>query len=165
MIQSSALRAWLIAAFASALGACGQGQSPDQGAPPAQEITRENFQDFGDYVVHFNAQATSMLPPEVARAYGIQRSSNRAMLNVTVIRKVQGSTGTPVRASVSVDASNLTGQLKDLDMREVTEGDAIYYIGELSVANRETLIFDISARPEGVEDPLRVRFRQQFYTD
>lgn len=165
MTQSRALRAWLIAAFASALGACGQGQSPDQGAPPAQEITRENFQDFGAYVVHFNAQATSMLPPEVARAYGIQRSSNRAMLNVTVIRKAEGSTGTPVSANVSVDASNLTGQLKDLQMREVTEGDAIYYIGELSVANRETLIFDISARPEGVKDPLRVRFRQQFYTD
>ena len=71
----------------------------------------------------------------------------------------------PVSANVSVDASNLTGQLKDLQMREVTEGDAIYYIGELSVANRETLIFDISARPEGVKDPLRVRFRQQFYTD
>lgn len=165
MIPPRALRAWLIAVLASFLGACGQGQSPDQGAPPAREITRENFQDFGAYVVHFNAQATSMLPPEVARAYGIRRSSNRAMLNVTVIRKVPGSTGRPTQAVVGVDASNLTGQLKDVEVREVREGEAIYYIGELPVANRETLIFDISVRPEGSTDSFRVRFRQQFYTD
>lgn len=158
-------RPWLVAILATAAVACGQGPSQDEGAPQAQEITRENFQEFGDYVVYFNAQATSMLPPEVARAYGIQRSSNRAMLNVTIIRKVSGSTGQPTPAVVSVDASNLTGQLKEVDVREVREGEAIYYIGELSVANRETLIFDISVRPEGVSDPFRVRFRQQFYTD
>lgn len=159
------LRPWLIALLATTVVACGQGPSQEESAPQAREITRENFQEFGDYVVHFNALATSMLPPEVARAYGIQRSSNRAMLNVTVIRKVPGSTGRPTQAVVGVDASNLTGQLKDVEVREVREGEAIYYIGELPVANRETLIFDISVRPEGSTDSFRVRFRQQFYTD
>jgi hypothetical protein len=165
MIFSPVPRSWLIALLATTAVACGQGPSQDEGAPQAREITRENFQEFGDYVVHFNAQATSMLPPEVARAYGIQRSSNRAMINVTVIRKVPGSTGQPTQAVVSVDASNLTGQLKEVDVREVREGEAIYYIGELSVANRETLIFNISVRPEGATESFRVRFQQQFYTD
>lgn len=164
MTLKTVLRPWLTAALASALVACGQGPSPDQGAP-AREITRENFQDFGDYVVHFNAQSTATLPPEVARAYGIQRSSNRAMINVTVIEKVPGSTGRPSPATVGVTATNLTGQLKDVAIRELREGDAIYYIGELSVANRETLVFDITVRPEGAQEAFRVRFRQQFYTD
>lgn len=165
MIRNSVLRAWLIALITAAIAGCGQGPAPAEEAVPATEVTRENFQDFGDYVVHFNALATSMLPPEVARAYGIQRSSNRAMLNVTVVEKVDGATGRPVPATVEVDTSNLTGQLKDVVLREVREGEAIYYIGELPVANRETLIFDITVRPEGVKDPFRVRFRQQFYTD
>ena len=47
----------------------------------------ENYKDFGDYVVHFNALSTADLPAEVARGYGITRSKNRAMLNVSIIRK------------------------------------------------------------------------------
>lgn len=165
MNLTHALRPFLVVALASAVVACGQGPAPEESAPAAMEITRENFEDFGDYVVHFNAQSTATLPPEVARAYGIQRSSNRAMLNVTVIEKVPGSIGRPSAATVEVDVTNLTGQLKDMRVREVREGDAIYYIGELSVANRETLIFDIDVRPEGAQEAFRVRFRQQFYTD
>ncbi|MEJ2515404.1 MAG: DUF4426 domain-containing protein [Gammaproteobacteria bacterium] len=159
------LSAWLVAALCVTATGCGPGPANPESAPPAREITRENFEDFGDYVVHFNAQSTSVLPPEVARAYGIQRSSNRAMLNISVLRKAPGSPGEPTAAAVDVDASNLTGQLKDLTLREIKEGEAIYYIGEFPVANRETLIFDISVRPEGVNEPFRVRFRQQFYTD
>ena len=50
-------------------------------------------------------------------------------------------------------------------MREITEQNAIYYIGETPVANRETLIFDITVQPEGVDMPSDVRFKRQFYTD
>ena len=67
-------------------------------------------------------------------------------------------------ADVTVSASNLTGQLKSVDTREIREAQAIYYIGEVGVANRETLIFDISVKPEGETAPFTVRFRQQFYT-
>jgi len=37
----------------------------------------ENSKDFGEYVVHFNALATDVLPPQVAREYRITRSRNR----------------------------------------------------------------------------------------
>ena len=40
----------------------------------------ENSQDFGDYVLHYNALATDMLPPAVARDYHITRSQHRGML-------------------------------------------------------------------------------------
>ncbi|MGI9248498.1 MAG: DUF4426 domain-containing protein [Woeseiaceae bacterium] len=38
-------------------------------------------------------------------------------------------------------------------------------MGETPVANRETLIFDITVQPEGVDTPSDVRFKRQFYTD
>ena len=107
--------------------------------------------------------------PEVARAYNIVRSKNRAMLNVSVIRN---SDNMPVEANVSVKTVNLTGQLKSVSLRKVSEGNpevdefvAIYYIGDTTVANRETLMFDIDVTPDGVETPSRVRFQREFYTD
>ena len=60
---------------------------------------------------------------------------------------------------------NLTGQLKNVTMRRINEQEAIYYIGETPIANRETLIFDITVTPEGVDKPSDVRFKRQFFTD
>ena len=142
------------------LAACG---GPDESAevPQAQPAGATNA-DIGNHIVHFSAQSTDQLPPEVARAYNIVRSKNRAMLNVSVL---QESDNAPVKADVTVKTVNLTGQLKNVTMREITEQEAVYYIGEIPVANRETLIFDISVQPEGVEEVSEVRFKRQFFTD
>ena len=145
------------------LAACG-GPGDSAKVPTAQEAEATSA-DIGDYVVHFSAQTTDQLPPDVARAYNIVRSKSRAMLNVSVIRK---SDSLPVAATVLVKATNLTGQLKNVTMRKIEEpGDtaAVYYIGETSVANRETLLFDISVKPEGQSAVSEVRFKRQFYTD
>jgi len=153
-----------MAILAMTIVACGQEPSSTVSSEPATETTRRSFTEVGDFVVHYNAQATEMLPAEVARAYGIQRSANRAIVTVSVLRKADGTIGQPVAAAITIEASNLTGQLKSVETREIQESGAIYYIGEIGVANRETLIFDISVRPEGSSQPFRIKFRQQFYT-
>ena len=148
---------------AAMLAACG-GPGDDATVPEAQPAGATSA-DIGDYVVHFSAQSTDQLPPDIARAYDIVRSKNRAMLNVSIIRE---SDNTPVAGEVTVKTVNLTGQLKNVTMRKIEEpgdGTAIYYIGETPVANRETLIFDISVRPEGATAMSEVRFKRQFYTD
>jgi hypothetical protein len=162
----NARRPLLLVAVTGLFLGCGPGSGEGDGreAEPAREITQKSFTESGEYVVHYNAQATEMLPPEVARAYGIQRSANRAMITVSVIKKREGTIGDTVAADVTVSASNLTGQLKSVETREIRESQAIYYIGEVGVANRETLIFDISVKPEGETTPITARFRQQFYT-
>jgi hypothetical protein len=126
----------------------------------------QQAQDFGHYVVHYNAINTSMIPPQVAKGYGIQRSSSRALLNITVLKKVMDTPGTPVKASVTASGTNLTGQRREIDIREIedTEG-AIYYIGEFTVHNMETYNFTVDVRLEAEKDPLVVKFRQQFYTE
>jgi len=142
------------------VGACGgPGDSAD--APDAQPAGASNV-DIGDHIVHFSALATDQLPPEVAKAYSIVRSPERAMLNVSVLQEADNKA---VTAEVTVNVVNLTGQLKNVAMRQINEGDAIYYIGETRVANRETLVFDISIRPEGVSIASEVRFQRQFFTD
>ena len=142
------------------VSACGgPGESAD--VPAAQPAGATNA-DIGDHVVHFSAQSTDQLPPEVARAYNIVRSKNRAMLNVSVL---QESDRSAVVANVSVKTVNLTGQLKSVTMRQINEGDAIYYIGEVAIANRETLVFDISVTPDGSNQSSDVRFKREFFTD
>jgi len=146
--------------FLLSLAACG-GPSNDATVPQAEPAGASSA-DIGDHVVHFSALSTDQIPPEVARAYNIVRSKNRAMLNVSVLK---AETGKAVTATVTVKTVNLTGQLKTVTMRKVEEQEAIYYIGETPVANRETLIFDISVTPEGATQASEVRFKRQFYSD
>ena len=145
------------------ISACG-GPGDSATVPEAQPAGATSA-DIGNHVIHFSAQSTDQLPPTVAREYNIVRSKNRAMLNVSVLRKPDNL---PVTAEVSVNTVNLTGQLKNVTMRKIEEpGDvvAIYYIGDTTVANREVLVFDISVRPEGEETVSQVRFKRQFYSD
>lgn len=131
-------------------------------AQPADETSK----DFGNYEVHFNALRTDALPPDIARSYGIRRSKNRVLLNVALRRKeAEHGPRHAVEADVQVAAYNLNGQTKDLQMRRVSEGDAIYYIGEVSIAGSEILVFDISATPAGDSAPLTMQLRREFQSD
>jgi len=126
----------------------------------------QQSQDFGQYVVHYNAFTTSMIPPEVAQGYGIQRSSSRALLNITVLKKVMDTPGTPVAATVTASGKNLIGQIRKIEIRQITDPEgAIYYIGEMPVHHMETYNFTVDVAISGEKDPLVVKFRQQFYTE
>jgi hypothetical protein len=126
----------------------------------------QQSQDFGDYVVHYNALNTNLITPQVAQGYGITRSPSRALLNVTVLKKVMDTPGTPVQATVTATGTNLTGQLREIEIREIRDPEgAIYYIGEFPVNNLETYRFEVSVAVAGENEPLIVLFRQQFYTE
>ncbi len=145
------------------LSGCGR-NSPAQSTAAAQPAT-ESFQDFGNFSVHYNALRTDSLTPEIARSYGIQRSANRVMLTITILRKdAPQSQGKPIDGTVEVSAYNLNGQVKGIDMRRVSEGDAIYYIGEVSISGTEILVFNISATPTGESSPLKVKLQREFYS-
>lgn len=162
MRASAALIALVFAMMS--LHGCG-GPDPDASASRrAAPKAEERAKDFGDYVLHYNAMTTDLLPAEVARNFGIQRSKSRAMLNIVMMRKVEGTLGRAARGEVTAKTTNLTGQLKSLELRPVTEGDAIYYIGTIPVADGEVLIFDVEATPEGYDRTMRVKFQQQFFT-
>lgn len=125
----------------------------------------ENSTAIGGYVIHHNTLTTDNLSPQIASAYGIQRSRSRAMLTVSVVRGERGRVGTPVAAEVDATARNLIGQISKVDLREVREGDAIYYLGDFPVHNKEKLDFFLNVTPQGEQTPLKARFSETFYTD
>jgi hypothetical protein len=120
---------------------------------------------FGDYVVHYNAFNSSILEPEIAKTYGVQRSKYRALVNVSVLRKVMDTTGEPVSAKLEGYATNLNKQLKPLDFREIYDRRAIYYLAPISITNGETLDVVLKVTPEGQKEPETIKFRQQFFTE
>ena len=144
------------------LATVGCGGPGENAEIPQAEKAGETSKDIGDFVVHFSAQSTDQLTTDIAKAYNIVRSKDRAMLTVSIVRKADGR---PVPGTVDVKTVNLTGQLKNVVLRRIDEQDAVYYIGETPIANRETLVFDISVTPEGAAAPSDMRFKREFYTD
>jgi predicted small lipoprotein YifL len=145
------------------LAGCGQrGPSPSRAQTAAP--SEPSFQTFGDLEVHYNALRTDELPAEVARAYGIERSSNRVMLNVSLLRKAPDGRTTPVDGRVSATAYNLNGQLKDLQMRRITEGSSVYFIGEVGISGDEILVFNIEAAALDGADKYTIQFKREFFS-
>jgi len=128
-------------------------------------VLADNSTTAGGYTIHHNAFTTSTLTPEVANAYGIKRSKFRGMLNLSIIKEAEGSTGTSVPGQVKVNTVALTGQRTPLAMREIKEQDAVYYVGEFPVQNREKINFVIEVTPEGSSETFIVKMEQDFFTD
>ncbi len=124
-----------------------------------------NYAEYGDYVVHVNAISSDSLMPEIAQRYGITRSEDSGLINLVVLKKsVEPGTDVPVSSQVSLSAANLTGQVKNVELQEIQDGDSIYHIGEVAVENRETINFDFDIRPQGTDRTLQVRFSHEFFT-
>ena len=154
----------VIACTVLALTGCGGGGPTPSEAQKAAP-TEPTHQDFGEFEVHYNALRTDQLAPDVARAYAIERSANRVMLNVSLLRKNPDGTTTPVDGNVTASAYNLNGQMKDLQMRRITEGASFYFIGEVGISGAEILVFDINAAPNGQQSKYSVQFKREFFAD
>ena len=125
----------------------------------------EQSKTFGDYTIHYSAFTTDQLTPEVAKQYQIPRSKNRVMVNISVLKNETGTIGKPVKAKVEGEAKNLSEQLRELQIREVVEDQAIYYIAETSINNQETLKYNFEITPEGEQASYQLSFQEQFYTN
>ena len=150
------------------LGLAGCDSPSELGNAEAEGRTRlsvqKSYAEFGDYVVHINALNTSALTPDIAEKYGITRSGRSGLVNLVVLQKTdKPGTSQPIKASVTVKAANLTGQVKSADIQEVVDGESIYYLGVVSIDDQETINFDFDIVPEGSNRKLPVRFTHEFY--
>lgn len=122
----------------------------------------EQAQKFGAFEVHYNAMLSADLLPDVAKAYKIDRSKTRGIVTVSVLKKNAMGIAQPVSAKLSAYLVNLNNQLGNIDMREIKEGTAIYYLGEFRVAPPDTLKFTVTVEAKG-EPKHEVTFSQKFY--
>lgn len=123
----------------------------------------EQMQKFGDIEIHFNAMPTDELTPDVARAYGLDRSRNRGLMTLSVIQRDAQGVGRPIKAHVTATIKMLTTQSIDVTLREVVEGEAIYYLGDFRVMPPVTLRFAVTVRPAGAGRDAVVSFSRSFY--
>ncbi len=119
----------------------------------------------GDFTVHYSLINSSFLQPEVATQYGIKRSKNIGMLNISVIKKSDSEMGTPVISNVFGSGKSLSGQFKELAFKEIKEENAIYYIATFAIGNGERLSFDLKVQPEKQGKLIPIKFKQQVYTN
>jgi hypothetical protein len=68
-----------------------------------------------------------------------------------------------VAAQVKVSAVNLAQQYREIEMREVRETEAVYYIGVFTFTEGETFEFNLEITPEGENEPYLFKFTQQFF--
>jgi Domain of unknown function (DUF4426) len=154
----------VLLAAAGLLLVAGCGADVDR-QPQTARPTEDTQKDFDGLEVHYNAIRTDQLTTEVARAYGIERSPSRVLLNVAMLTKTPGGAAKPVDGTVSASAHNLNGQLKSLTMRRVQEGPAVYFIGEVGISGDEILVFNIDVEPVAGGGRHSVQFKREFFGD
>jgi hypothetical protein len=121
----------------------------------------ETAKEYANHIVYYNAFPTDSLPPQMTKQYGLKRSKNYALINVSVMEKGAG-TPTGVRSSVTGQVKNLMGQTRALEFREIREGKAVYYIAQVGVQGKEVVNFYLDIRPEGIQDNYEIKFSKKF---
>lgn len=131
----------------------------------ALPVQAEQFVENDQYQVYYSAFNSSMLTPEIAKAHDLMRSRQRAVMNISVLKKMPDGSKKSVMTQVSGYAAALGGSERPLDFKMVTEGDAIYYLAEFLVGNGEKLNFDIKVKPTPESPEIKVTFSQEFFQD
>ena len=157
--------ALLLIGVATALVAATARATPPAAPPPKPSLTLSsglNSTQSGEFTVHYNAMPSTQLTPEIATRYGITRSANRALLNVAVVKGPRATEAVAVPARIEATAINGAGQRQAMNLREVRDRDAIYYLGEARIEERDDLVFELVVTPEGGA-PINARYAQSFW--
>ena len=120
----------------------------------------EQKEVIGDFEAHYVVFPSTFLNAEVADAYGITRSRNLSIVNLSVL----DSAGEGAPADLAGQVKNLLGQQSPLKFREIREDKALYYIAEVRHADREVLRFTIAVTPPG-ERTFELSFQQELFWD
>ena len=121
----------------------------------------ENSKEYADHIVYYNAFPTDSLPSQMTKQYGLKRSKNYAMINISVMEKAAG-VPTGVKSKVTGNLKNLMGQSRALEFREIKEGIAVYYIAQIGIQSKEIVNFNIDIIPEGSNEKYEIKFSKQF---
>ncbi|MFQ3790068.1 DUF4426 domain-containing protein [Halomonas sp. A29] len=125
----------------------------------------QQFEQIGNYQIHYSAVSTGFLPPSVAEAHGIQRSPAMALLNVSVLEEVDGELR-PVNAPVSGTVGEVQGNERTpLDFRALREGNTQSQVAVFRIRDDEPMHFALEVRYDRNREPAEVNFIQRFHID
>lgn len=108
--------------------------------------------------MHYSVFNSSFIQPDIASAAGLVRSKTQGVINIAVLKA-----GKPSTAVVGGEVKDLLGKSTALTFRQVTEGEAIYYLAQFPFKTREMLSFTLNVR-QG-DDAHRITFNQEMFPD
>lgn len=126
---------------------------------------RAESERFGDYTVHYSVFNSTFLEPDIAQAYNLVRARDRTLVNVSIIRTDNGGTTLGLPARVSGAASNLMQQRQSLEFKEISEGEATYYIAPLRHTNEETFNLTVEVQPSAGDGSFELQFSRKLYVE
>lgn len=124
----------------------------------------QTSQTFDNYEVHYSVFNTSFLTPQVAAAYGITRSKNKALMNIAVLEKQPDGRMKNVTAILSGEQYDLIRHTP-LTFQEVREEHAIYYLSSFDIQNRTTVYFTVNIQPDPNRPAYKLQFSKMLYRD
>lgn len=125
----------------------------------------QQFEQIGDYQIHYSVVSTDFLPQSVTEAHGIQRSPALALLNVSVLEEVDDELRS-VNASVSGTVGELQGaEMTPLQFRSLREGNTQSQIAVLRIRDDEPMHFALEVRYDRNQEPAEVNFIQRFHIE
>ncbi len=123
----------------------------------AEQSTR-----LGPWEVHYNAFNSTLLRPEMAQQYDLQRSKYVGTVNIAILAATEE--GKPAqRVSIEGYAMNPLSMQQNLEFQEVIEGESVYYLTQVKFTNLETLRFYITLK-KGTETQ-ELRFSKEFWAN
>lgn len=121
--------------------------------------------NFGDYQIHWSVFPSTMLTPDVAKANNLQRSKSIGVVNISIMTDNEHGQPQPVGGQVEGQVANDIQQVRFLAFRRIQEGDAVYFIAQYQYRPAELMTFNITARPTGHPQDLKVRFAHSLFND
>ncbi len=118
------------------------------------------FKKLGNLEAHYSAFPSTFLQPNIAKHYGIERSSYAGVINISVL---DAKNKNALKVNIKGVARNLLGNLINLEFKEIVEGDSVYYIAAINYRNEETYRFEIDIQQNNQTQTLK--FQQKFYVD
>ena len=118
----------------------------------------DQFVSWEGYEIHYSAFSSLIIPADVAKVHGITRAKNRIVTNISV-RKNDESVAAAIHGSIQ----NLLGQLISLEFTEVREQDAIYYLANHVVNEKDRIKFDVNIQPVDTTNTYHLKFSREYY--
>lgn len=127
----------------------------------AQENSSQRFDQYEIFYSTFN---TSFLQPKVAKAYGVVRGKDKALINIAVVETLADGTKQNVNADVTALISDLIHKT-EIELTRVQEQNAIYYIGPFDIQHKLDMYFTLQVKPESSKKTYTVSLKKRLYVD
>lgn len=129
-------------------------------SPSVQAVQSKRL---GPWEVHYNAFNSTLLRPEMAQQYNLERNAYLATLNIAVL--AANEAGKPAQqVKVTGYTMNPLSMQSRLEFQEVIEGDAVYYLSQAEFTANEVLRFFITIEDENGNSQ-ELRFSEEFWVN